>query len=105
MEAGTFCQESVVGWERRSNVVFSIGHMNRTYSIDRKGFDNVVRAIPIVARSIPDVRFVLAGTKGGEFYLDKLAADLGVSLVVVANALRLLRARDGITMTQKRSPV
>ncbi len=69
----------VVGWSGRENLVFSIGHMNQKASIDRKGFDNVLRAIPLVARIVPDVRFVMAGTIGGEFYLDQLASSLDVS--------------------------
>ncbi|MDQ6700318.1 MAG: glycosyltransferase family 4 protein, partial [Acidobacteriota bacterium] len=69
----------VAAWSGRENLVFSIGHMYQRASIDRKGFDNVVRAIPLVAQTIPDVRFVMAGTVGGEFYLDRLAESLNVS--------------------------
>ena len=66
------------GWAARENIVFSIGHLNSAERIARKGFENVVRAIPMVAQAIPDIHFVMAGTIGSGFVLDKLAKELGV---------------------------
>ena len=73
-----------------------VRHSRRTLSVIRQ---NIILAITAKA-----VVLVLAFFGLANLWM-AIAADLGVSLVVVANALRLLRARDGITMTQKRSPV
>jgi glycosyltransferase involved in cell wall biosynthesis len=63
----------------RNNLVFSIGNMSSEGSIRRKRFDNVVRAVPLVLKRVPDARFVFAGLRGDCRMLDELASSLGVA--------------------------
>jgi phosphatidylinositol alpha-1,6-mannosyltransferase len=67
--------------EGRKPLVFSIGHLFAA-AIRRKGFDSLVRAVPLVLDKHPDARFVVAGSIGSGFFLDDLAEELGVSAYV-----------------------
>jgi Glycosyltransferase len=67
--------------ESRRPLVFSIGHLFAA-AIRRKGFDNVIRAAPLVLDKHPDARFVVAGSIGSGFFLDELAEKLGVSAYI-----------------------
>ncbi|MFO0760140.1 MAG: glycosyltransferase family 4 protein [Byssovorax sp.] len=44
-----------------------------------KGVDQVIRALPIIARDIPDVRYAVVGTGGDRPRLEALARELGVA--------------------------
>jgi len=62
----------------REQLVFSIGHLC-SIGIVRKGFDTVVRAIPLVLKEFPEVRFVMAGKPGKGFEtLESMRRDLGI---------------------------
>jgi phosphatidyl-myo-inositol dimannoside synthase len=49
----------------------------------RKGQDNVIRALPIVTRDFPNVKYILVGRQSSAFNLEKLAEELGVRQNVI----------------------
>ena len=53
--------------------VLSIGRL-----IERKGYHNVIKALPDIIKYIPNIRYVIAGTGNFEGYLKELAINLGV---------------------------
>lgn len=62
----------------KSPVLLTLGRLQR-----RKGQDMVIRALPRIAESFPDIKYVIAGT--GEDYdsLQRLAAEVGVANKVI----------------------
>jgi phosphatidylinositol alpha-1,6-mannosyltransferase len=55
-------------------LILSIGRLQR-----RKGFDSVIRALPLLHRQRIDAHYVLIGVGDDGEYLQRLAAELGVS--------------------------
>jgi phosphatidylinositol alpha-1,6-mannosyltransferase len=72
--------------------------------VARKGQDLLIRALPAVASSVPDVRLLIVGSGPYDATLRKLAADTGVADRVVFAGFapyagaRLLRAGDVFAM-------
>lgn len=54
-------------------IIFSVGRLSR-----RKGFDNVIRALPMVLKSEPQAHYALGGIGGDADYLKALVAEVGV---------------------------
>lgn len=52
--------------DERKALILSIGHLN-SFTIARKRFDNVIRAIPMVLDRFPEARFVMIGRKEDGF--------------------------------------
>jgi glycosyltransferase involved in cell wall biosynthesis len=70
--------ELVPGFAEREQVVFSIGHLHAV-GIARKGFENVVRSIPLVLKEFPAAHFVMAGRPDDGFEkLVSLRRELGI---------------------------
>src|SRR5438132_2531521 len=55
-------------------LILSIGRLQR-----RKGFDSVIRALPLLSRQGIDAHYVVIGSGDDRQYLQRLAAELGVS--------------------------
>lgn len=64
--------------EQRDRLILSLGHLDG-FGIQRKRFDNVVRAVPLVLQRFPDIKFAIVGRKGPGFdILPQLASQLHV---------------------------
>ncbi len=63
-----------VGVTQAKRLVLSVGRLQR-----RKGFDNVVRALPLLQQRGIDAHYVLIGIGDDREYLARLATELGVS--------------------------
>ncbi|WP_022948497.1 glycosyltransferase family 4 protein [Methylohalobius crimeensis] len=55
-------------------LILSVGRLSR-----RKGFDQVIRALPSVLAQVPEVRYALIGIGEDESYLKRLAEETGVA--------------------------
>jgi phosphatidylinositol alpha-1,6-mannosyltransferase len=55
-------------------LILSVGRLSR-----RKGFDQVIRALPQVVEAVPKVRYVLIGIGEDKSYLEQLAKEAGVA--------------------------
>lgn len=55
-------------------IIFSVGRLSR-----RKGFDQMILALPSIIASVPDAHYVLGGIGEDRAYLEELVADTGVS--------------------------
>jgi glycosyltransferase involved in cell wall biosynthesis len=64
-------------------VVLFIGRLDRQ-AIEQKGIKYLLKAVPLVAKKIDNVKFIIAGGGGNEQigYLKKLTEELGVSSYV-----------------------
>jgi glycosyltransferase involved in cell wall biosynthesis len=58
-------------------VILSVGRVARGY--EYKGFDNVIRALPLIGRRVPQVRYVLIGGGDGIEDLRRLASRVGAA--------------------------
>lgn len=65
------------GLQRDTRILLSVGRL-----IPRKGFDTVIRALPYIRRSIPNVQYVLVGTGPDESRLRSLAKETGTEACV-----------------------
>jgi phosphatidyl-myo-inositol dimannoside synthase len=63
-----------VGVTQGKCLILSVGRLQR-----RKGFDNVIRAIPLLQQAGFDAHYALIGIGDDQEYLQRLAAELGVS--------------------------
>jgi phosphatidylinositol alpha-1,6-mannosyltransferase len=63
-----------VGADQGSRLILSVGRLQR-----RKGFDNVVRALPLLHHRGIDAHYALIGIGADRDYLQGLAVELGVS--------------------------
>lgn len=63
-----------VGVTQAKCLILSVGRLQR-----RKGFDNVIRALPLLQRAGIDAHYALIGIGDDREYLQQLAAELGVS--------------------------
>jgi phosphatidyl-myo-inositol dimannoside synthase len=63
-----------VGVTQGKRLVLSVGRLQR-----RKGFDNVVRALPLLQQRGIDAHYVLIGIGDDREYLERLATEFGVS--------------------------
>ena len=63
-----------VGVTQGKCLILSVGRLQR-----RKGFDNVIRAIPLLQQAGIDAHYALIGIGDDQEYLQRLAAELGVS--------------------------
>jgi phosphatidylinositol alpha-1,6-mannosyltransferase len=63
-----------VGADQGSRLILSVGRLQR-----RKGFDNVIRALPLLHRRGIDAHYALIGIGDDREYLQRLAAELDVS--------------------------
>lgn len=66
-----------LGIPPRTPLILSVGRLTR-----RKGFDQVIRALPSVAKEIPEIHYVIVGSGEDEGYLKRLAEALGVAVRV-----------------------
>lgn len=62
-----------IGFKRGQKLILSVGRLNR-----RKGFDQVIRAIPYLLKEEIDVQYVVAGTGKDLHYLQALAEQLKI---------------------------
>jgi len=69
-----------LGLSKGQRLILSIGRLQR-----RKGFDSVIRALPLLHRQGIDAHYVVIGVGDDGEYLQRLAAELGV-----ANRIHLL---------------
>ncbi len=69
------CEElrSCLGITEKQRLILSVGRLQR-----RKGFDNVIRAMPTLTRQGLDVHYALIGTGEDYDYLHQLAVEHGV---------------------------
>ena len=63
-----------VGVAQGKHLILSVGRLQR-----RKGFDNVIRALPLLQRRGIDAHYALIGIGDDREYLQRLAVELGVS--------------------------
>jgi glycosyltransferase involved in cell wall biosynthesis len=63
-----------LGVDPDTPLIFGLGSL-----IPRKGYQHLLRALPALAESVPDVRVVVGGHGGLKDDLESLAADLGVA--------------------------
>ncbi|MCE2594216.1 glycosyltransferase family 4 protein [Motilimonas cestriensis] len=63
-----------IGLQPQEHLLLSVGRLSR-----RKGFDNVIRALPLLAQEGIKVRYAIIGIGEDEAYLKHLAAELKVS--------------------------
>ena len=63
-----------LGLSKGQRLILSIGRLQR-----RKGFDSVIRALPLLHRQGIDAHYVVIGVGDDGEYLQRLAAELGVS--------------------------
>jgi phosphatidylinositol alpha-1,6-mannosyltransferase len=63
-----------VGATEGKRLILSVGRLQR-----RKGFDNVIRALPLLQQQGVDAHYALIGIGDDREYLQRLAAELGVS--------------------------
>ena len=63
-----------VGVTQAKRLVLSVGRLQR-----RKGFDNVIRALPLLYQQGIDAHYAVIGIGADRQYLQRLAAELGVS--------------------------
>ena len=63
-----------VGVTQGNCLILSVGRLQR-----RKGFDNVIRALPLLQQAGIDAHYALIGIGDDREYLQRLAAELGVS--------------------------
>ena len=63
-----------IGWKEGQKLVLSVGRLSR-----RKGFDMVIRSLPLLLQRNLDVHYVLIGIGEDHDYLTTLAAELDVS--------------------------
>jgi len=63
-----------IGLSKGQRLILSVGRLQR-----RKGFDNVVRALPLLMQDGVDVHYAVIGIGDDFEYLQRLAAELGVS--------------------------
>ncbi|MCD6418950.1 glycosyltransferase family 4 protein [bacterium] len=59
---------------RDRKIVLSLGRL-----VPRKGFDNVIRALPIIEKQVSNFMHIIAGRGKYEKYLKNLAEEIGVS--------------------------
>jgi phosphatidyl-myo-inositol dimannoside synthase len=62
----------------KSPVLLTLGRLQR-----RKGQDMVIRALPLIAERLSDIKYVIAGTGDEHAYLKQLAAEVGVADKVI----------------------
>lgn len=62
-----------LGLSGGQKLILSVGRLSR-----RKGFDQVIRALPLLAERGIDIRYAVIGTGADREYLDSLARELGV---------------------------
>jgi phosphatidyl-myo-inositol dimannoside synthase len=65
---------ATVGVTRAKRLILSVGRLQR-----RKGFDNVIRALPLLREQGIDAHYALIGIGDDWEYLQRLAGELGVS--------------------------
>ena len=63
-----------IGWKEGQKLVLSVGRLSR-----RKGFDMVIRCLPLLLQRNLDVHYILIGIGEDHDYLTTLAAELDVS--------------------------
>ncbi len=63
-----------LGISKAQSLILSIGRLQR-----RKGFDSVIRALPLLGQQGIDAHYVLIGVGDDGEYLQRLAVELGVS--------------------------
>jgi glycosyltransferase involved in cell wall biosynthesis len=61
---------------RREHILLSVGSLGRPYAY--KGFDTVIRALPLILDRFPDLRYVIVGQGDDQPRLENLARGLGV---------------------------
>ena len=74
VSAPAACSGAVSNEQART--VLSVGALSKAFAY--KGFDTVIRALPMVLDAVPNLRYVVAGEGDNKENLRKLAADLGV---------------------------
>jgi phosphatidyl-myo-inositol dimannoside synthase len=62
---------------RHQNNLLSVGMLSKKMSY--KGFDTVIRALPKILETVPDLRYTVAGDGDDKERLSRLAAELGVA--------------------------
>ncbi len=63
-----------LGLSQDTPLILSVGRLSR-----RKGFDQVIRALPLVMREIPRVHYAIVGIGEDAGYLKRLAEETGVA--------------------------
>ncbi len=63
-----------LGLSPKTPLILSVGRLSR-----RKGFDQVIRALPQVIREISEVHYAIIGIGEDERYLKRLAEEIGVA--------------------------
>jgi phosphatidylinositol alpha-1,6-mannosyltransferase len=63
-----------LGLTQETPLILSVGRLSR-----RKGFDQVIRALPEVRQKIPPVHYAIIGVGEDQEYLKRLAAEIGVA--------------------------
>ena len=71
-------RRKLLGARHTDRVILTVGNL-----VSRKGQDMVIRALPELCRSVPDLVYVIAGVGPCRSELEKLVQDLGVSDRVV----------------------
>jgi len=77
LEAPPRAEGREVGGPNRECTLLSVGSLGRPYAY--KGFDTVIRALPVVLARLPNVRYVIVGEGDDRPRLEKLAAELEVT--------------------------
>ena len=65
---------SEAGVPKRERTLLSVGSLTRAHAY--KGFDTVIRALPLVLKRAPNLRYVIVGEGDDRPRLEKLAAEL-----------------------------
>ncbi|MFN3920728.1 MAG: glycosyltransferase family 4 protein [Methylohalobius sp.] len=63
-----------LGLSPNTPLILSVGRLTR-----RKGFDQVIRALPQVIEAVPEVHYAIVGIGEDESYLNQLAIETGVT--------------------------
>lgn len=76
--AGPHGESAPAPFELQRPYIFSVGR-----HIERKGFDQLIRAMAIVARTLPEVRLYIGGTGPQTSDLKAIVAELGLASQVI----------------------
>lgn len=76
--AGQHGESAQAPFELQRPYIFSVGR-----HIERKGFDQLIRAMAIVARTLPEVRLYIGGTGPQTSDLKAIVAELGLASQVI----------------------
>lgn len=71
-------RRKLLGNRYRNRVILTVGNL-----VARKGHDMVIRAIPKLRESVPDVTYLIIGDGPYRIHLEKIAMDIGVQDCII----------------------